>query len=104
MHAALTYPGRLGGVCATQGHLLTLSQVPGDWASRGTPVRVYNGLADSTMPWEEWVSGTYDRLRQSGGDVQFETSDDVDHGDDEAEGRWVRSFLTEMWGRWGLEG
>jgi len=103
LHAALGYAGRLGGVVATQGHLLSSTLVPPDWASRGTPVRVFNGLADSTMPWTKWVSGTYDRLRESGGDVEFVTDDGVDHGDDDAEGRWVRAFLQEMWRRWGLE-
>jgi len=103
LHSALTYPGHLGGVMATQGHLLSLTQLPADWAERGTPVRVYNGLADSTMPWGVWVSDTYDRLRQSGCDLEFVTEEDVDHGDDEAEGRWVRAFLQEMWVRLGLD-
>jgi len=106
LHAALTYPadrGGLGGVIATQGHLLSLTTVPADWASRNTPVRVFCGLADTTMPWEKWVSATYESLRESGGNFQCTLDEDVDHGDEEAEGRWIRSFLLEMWQRSELE-
>merc|ERR1712113_311790 len=92
-----TYPGKLGGICATQGHLLTLTKVPADWADRGTPVRVFSGLEDSTMPWHDWVSDTYDPLRQSGCSIEFRLDEDVDHADDVAEGQWIRAFLEEMW-------
>jgi len=96
LHVAMTYPGKFGGLIAAQGHLLSGTKVPSDWAGRGIPVRVFNGLADETMPWHKWVSATYDRLRASGCDIKFVLSKDVEHGDDEAEGKWVRSFFGEM--------
>lgn len=95
LHVALTYPGSLGGVLACQGHPLYVTQVPADWAERGTPIRVCNGLADETIPWENWASGCYDKLRGVG-DVRFQLDEGVDHCDDVAEGQWVRSFLREM--------
>merc|ERR1712194_900972 len=49
------------------------------------------------MPWHDWVSDTYDRLRNSGADVQFTLDEGVDHADEVAEGKWIRSFLAEMW-------
>lgn len=101
LHAAMTYPGALGGIVATQGHFLSCSKVPSDWAARGTPVRIYHGLADETMPWKEWVSDMYEPLRSSGGDVRHVVDEGVDHGDSDAEGMWVRAFLAEMWGRLG---
>eukprot|EP00928_Gymnodinium_smaydae_P019850 TRINITY_DN17642_c0_g2_i1.p1 TRINITY_DN17642_c0_g2~~TRINITY_DN17642_c0_g2_i1.p1 ORF type:complete len:981 (+),score=207.03 TRINITY_DN17642_c0_g2_i1:329-2944(+) len=101
LHAAMTYPGRLGGVVGCQGHLLSCTRVPADWAARGTPVRIFNGLADTTMPWEEWVSDTFDPLRSNGSDTRIETEEGVEHCDDEAEAKWVRKFLAEMWERRG---
>lgn len=97
LHAALTYPGHLGGVLATQGHLLECTPVSSEWAARETPVRVFCGLQDSTMPWDSWVSNTYNRMRNTGCNIQCHTEEGVDHGDGDAEGRWVRSFLQEMW-------
>merc|ERR1719458_951632 len=99
LHAGLSYPGRLGAILATQGHMLTSTPIPADLAERGTPIRVFNGLADETMPWDSWVSGTFERLQRSGADVKIHTDVDVEHCDDEAEGRWCRTFLAEMWGR-----
>jgi len=100
LHAAMTYRRDIGGVLACQGHVLKQSRTLGfaGWAARGIPVRAYNGLADTTMAWEDWVSATYDPLRASGGDVEFTLDEGVDHADDEAEGRWVRSFLSSMLG------
>merc|ERR1711933_664694 len=93
LHAAMSYPEALGGIMASQGHLLTCTKIPSDWATRGTPVLVFNGLADSTMPWTAWVSSTYDRLRDSDSVVFFHTEGGIDHCDEEAEARWTRSFL-----------
>jgi len=98
LHAAASYAGPpLGGVLATQGHLLSHSRLPADWKARGTPVRVFHGLADEMMPWESWVSATFEPLRGAG-NVSFITEDGVEHNDEEAEGRWVRTFLAEFCG------
>eukprot|EP00927_Polykrikos_kofoidii_P046122 TRINITY_DN40316_c0_g1_i1.p1 TRINITY_DN40316_c0_g1~~TRINITY_DN40316_c0_g1_i1.p1 ORF type:complete len:2101 (-),score=404.85 TRINITY_DN40316_c0_g1_i1:205-6507(-) len=99
LHVAMTYNGSLGGLVATQGHLMSLSTVPSDWSSRNTPIRIFHGLADDTMPWESWVSDTYDPLRNTGADVSDVTSAGVDHGDEKAEGQWIRTFLAEMMAR-----
>mmetsp|Transcript_3862 Transcript_3862/g.14358 ORF Transcript_3862/g.14358 Transcript_3862/m.14358 type:complete len:852 (+) Transcript_3862:72-2627(+) len=97
LHVAATWKGApLGGIVATQGHLLSCTKWPTDWANRGTPVRVYHGLADETIQWDSWASAAYEPLRKAGGNLKFHTDEGVDHGDDEAEGRWVRDFLSEM--------
>eukprot|EP00450_Noctiluca_scintillans_P014758 CAMPEP_0194527604 /NCGR_PEP_ID=MMETSP0253-20130528/63748_1 /TAXON_ID=2966 /ORGANISM="Noctiluca scintillans" /LENGTH=328 /DNA_ID=CAMNT_0039372565 /DNA_START=42 /DNA_END=1028 /DNA_ORIENTATION=- len=88
--AALSYSSVLGGVFAAQGHLLSNTVVPACFP----PVRVFHGLADTTMPWTAWVSPTYDRLRM--GDYKEHLEDGVDHADDDAEKRWIQSFLSEM--------
>mmetsp|Transcript_40635 Transcript_40635/g.80290 ORF Transcript_40635/g.80290 Transcript_40635/m.80290 type:complete len:1054 (-) Transcript_40635:43-3204(-) len=97
LHAGLSYHGRLGGVLATQGHMLTSTSVPGDLAKRGMAVRIFNGLDDETMPWDSWVSKTFERLKESGADVKIKVDEGVEHCDNEAEGRWCRTFLAEMW-------
>lgn len=102
LHAGLSYHGRLGGVLATQGHLLTSTPVPADLAEKGMPVRISNGLDDEMMPWDSWVSSTFERLRKSGADVKICTDEGVEHNDDEAEGRWCRTFLAEMWDQLGI--
>jgi len=105
LHAGLSYHGRLGGVLATQGHLLASTPVPADLAEKGMPIRIFNGSADEMMPWDSWVSSTFEplqRLRKSGADVEICIDKGIEHGDDEAEGRWCRTFLAEMWGRLGF--
>jgi len=101
LQAALSYHGQLGGVLATQGHLLTSTPLPANLAEKGMPVRIFNGLDDETMPWKSWVSSTFERLRKSGADVKICVDEGVEHSDEEAEGRWCRTFLAEMWGRLG---
>jgi len=96
LHAAMTYPTGFGGVIATQGHLLSCTEVPHDWAFRETPVRIFHGLADETIPWDPLAKETYDRLIETGADVKVTTDEGIDHCDSEQEGKWVRSFLAEL--------
>mmetsp|Transcript_114469 Transcript_114469/g.328882 ORF Transcript_114469/g.328882 Transcript_114469/m.328882 type:complete len:160 (-) Transcript_114469:78-557(-) len=97
LHAAATYHKHaLGGVIGTQGHLLACTKWPEDWSKRETPVRIFIGLEDTTMRWDEWVAKSFAPMRQAGGNLVFVTEPGVDHGDDQAEGRWIRSFLAEL--------
>ncbi|CAJ1369289.1 unnamed protein product [Effrenium voratum] len=94
LHIALTYPGQLGGVIGTMGHLLSCTPVNKDWVAKKIPIFVYNGLADTMMLWEEWVKATYRRLEDAGADIRIALDEGVDHG--ENEDSWMRHFLTEM--------
>jgi len=96
LHVALTYPGgSLGGVHACAGSLLPCTPVPDLLEACSTTIRVFHGLADSQSLWEAWVSASYDRLRGHG-DVKFTVEEGVAQGDEAAEARWTRAFLTEM--------
>merc|ERR1712139_155394 len=94
MHAGLTYPGELGGLVGTMGHLLTCTPVSPEWLARKVPVYAYNGLADTTMPWEKWVKATWQRLEDAKADMHISTEEGIDHG--EGEENWTRNFLTEV--------
>jgi len=97
LHCALTYPGGgLGGLLGTMGHLLSFTEIKPEWVESKTPVFVYHGLADSTMPWEKWVGPSYQRLKDAGVDVRITTEEGVDHADGNREQVWTRSFLTEV--------
>jgi len=93
LHVALTYPGELGGVVGTMGHVLTCSPVTKEWAAKKIPVFAYNGLADETIQWEKWAAATWKRLQDVGADVRIVTEEGVDHA--EREDTWLRAFLAE---------
>jgi len=97
LHCALTYPGGgLGGICCTMGHVLSMTEIKSEWVETKTPVHVYHGLADETMPWEKWVEPTYKRLGEAGVTVKVTLEGNVDHGDGDREMAWTRNFLTEV--------
>merc|ERR1711963_1294713 len=48
LHAGLTYPGELGGIVGTMGHVLTCTPVTPEFVARKIPVSCYCGLDDST--------------------------------------------------------
>uniref|UniRef100_A0A7S1R0H2 Phospholipase/carboxylesterase/thioesterase domain-containing protein n=1 Tax=Alexandrium catenella TaxID=2925 RepID=A0A7S1R0H2_ALECA len=97
LHCALTYPGGgLGGICCTMGHVLSATEISAEWLETKTPVHVYHGLADKTMPWEKWVEPTYKRLGEAGATVKVTLEEGVDHGDGDREQAWTRNFLTEV--------
>eukprot|EP00931_Biecheleriopsis_adriatica_P055214 TRINITY_DN32586_c0_g1_i1.p1 TRINITY_DN32586_c0_g1~~TRINITY_DN32586_c0_g1_i1.p1 ORF type:complete len:111 (-),score=14.44 TRINITY_DN32586_c0_g1_i1:61-393(-) len=94
LHAGLTYPGELGALVGTMGHVLSSSPVTAEWAAKKIPVFAYVGQDDSLMPWEKWVKATYQRLLDAGVEVHTEVTEGVDHA--EHEDVWLRSFLTEI--------
>lgn len=93
MHAGLTYPGDLGAMIGTMGHVLTGTPVTPEWVARKVPVYNYIGDADTTMPWEKWVKATWQRLEDAGAEVYTHIEPGVDHA--EHEEHWTRAFLKE---------
>jgi len=96
VHTGLTYEGELGGLLGTMGHLLSCTPVTSEWLSKRVPVFAFNGLADTTMPWDKWVGPCWERLITAGATLEVVTEEGVDHGDDEREAAWIRSFLSAV--------
>jgi predicted esterase len=94
IHAGLTFPGELGGLIGTMGHVLTSTPITPEWVSQKVPVYCYIGMADTTMPWDKWVQPTWQRLIDAGADVHVFKEDGADHGD--SEDKWTRNFLAEV--------
>jgi len=93
LHAALTYPGGLGAVVCTMGHLMKCTPVSPEWVVKRVPVYNYIGDSDTTFPWDKWVKATWDRFEKAGGEVHHHLEPGLDHC--EGEDRWVPAFLKE---------
>ncbi|CAE7253207.1 unnamed protein product [Symbiodinium microadriaticum] len=94
LHIGLTYPGELGGIVGTMGHLLSCTPISREWLSKKIPVYTFNGLDDELMRWDVWVKATYERLAAAGAEVKMVVDEGVDHG--EEEDKWIRRFLTDV--------
>lgn len=93
LHAALTYPGDLGAIIGTMGHVLSCTEVTTEWIARKIPVYNYIGDSDTIMPWEKWVKATWQRLEDAGAEVHTHLEPGVDHA--ESEEKWTRAFLKD---------
>jgi len=98
LHAALSYPQALGGICGCMGHLLSSTKISEAWLRFHVPVFVYHGLADEIMPWtpNSWVKRCWDRLAGQSQNVHIVTTEGIDHGD--GEDLWIRDFLARTLG------
>jgi len=94
LHVGLTYPGDLGAIIGTMGHLLKCTPVTPEWIARKVPVYNYIGDSDTTMPWEKWVRDTWWRFEDAGGEVHHHLEPGADHGD--KEDGWTHAFLQEF--------
>jgi len=98
LHAALTFPQRLGGFIGIVGHLLKNSPVDPDGPQASIPLHFFHEVEDDVMRWA-WVQKGEQRLRDAGFNVHARhVKDPEGHGHyiGGIEGRWVRSALQSI--------
>lgn len=98
LHAALTFPQRLGGFIGIVGHLLSSTPVDPHGPQAAMPLHFFHEVEDDIMRWA-WVQKGEQRLREAGFNVHARHARDPEgHGHfiGGIEGRWVRSALQSI--------